>query len=394
MQVDSKGAMSSYEGNPEGFFAPSNRLSREDVARQVSELDDSGLLTPIFESMPYMVMILNRQRQIIYGNKVLREYGASHGHSDFLGLRPGEFLGCQRESRAPFGCGTGEACRNCGAVNAILAGLSGQDACLECHIGQVENEALDLRIFASPFRWRTHEHVLVIATDISDQKRRQILERIFFHDILNTAGGIQGLAELMVSDAEMSSELSPDLLSNAQKLVQEIQNQKLLLAAENHDLDCTLTPLSSLVQMESVATSYRHHEVGHAKSVVIDSDSKNCTLLSDEAILQRVLGNLLKNALEATDDGGKVKLGTETKEGDVIFWCWNAGHIPRSSQLQIFQRSFTTKGIGHGLGTYSVKLLTERYLGGRVSFKSSQELGTQFEIRLPLDRPAPKRHDT
>lgn len=382
--------MSSYEGNPERFFAPSIRLSKEDVARQISELDDSGILTPIFESMPDMVMILNRQRQIIYGNKVLREYGGSHGHTDFLGLRPGEFLGCQRESRAPFGCGTGEACRNCGAVNAILAGLSGQNACLECHIGQVENEALDLRIFASPFRWRLHEHVLVMATDISDQKRRQILERIFFHDILNTAGGIQGLAELMIIDAEMSSELSPHLLSNAQKLVHEIQNQKLLLAAENHDLSCTFTPLSSLVQLESVAATYRHHEVGLAKSVVIDPDSKNHALISDETILQRVLGNLLKNALEATDDGGTVSLGTETKEGDLIFWCWNAGYIPRASQLQIFQRSYTTKGIGHGIGTYSVKLLTERYLGGRASFTSSQELGTRFQIKLPIEGLDPK----
>ena len=137
----------SSEGYPQGFFAPTARLSHADVDSQVRELDDSGVLTPIFESMPDMVMILNRQRQIIYGNKILRDYGATHGHADFLGLRPGEFLGCQRESRAPFGCGTGEACRNCGAVNAILAGLSGQDACMECHIGQLENEALDLRIF-------------------------------------------------------------------------------------------------------------------------------------------------------------------------------------------------------------------------------------------------------
>jgi len=137
--------------------------------------------------------------------------------------------------------------------------------------------------------------------------------------------------------------------------------------------------------MESLTTTYRHHEVGMSKSVVTDSDSKKCTLISDEAILQRVLGNLLKNALEATNDSGTVRLGTETKEGYVIFWCWNAGYIPRASQLQIFQRSFTTKGIGHGIGTYSVKLLTERYLGGKVSFTSSQELGTRFQVKMPID---------
>ena len=228
---------------------------------------------------------------------------------------------------------------------------------------------------------------MVIATDISDLKRRQILERIFFHDILNTAGGIQGLAELMISDAEMSSELFPHLLSNAQKLVHEIQNQKLLLAAENRELACAFLPLSSVAQLESAATTYRHHEVGLGKTIAIDADSKNCTLFSDEAILQRVLGNLLKNALEASVDGGTVKLGTESKEGRVTFWCWNEGYIPRASQLQIFQRSYTTKGVGHGIGTYSVKLLTERYLGGEVSFTSSLELGTRFQVTLPFGEP-------
>jgi sensor histidine kinase regulating citrate/malate metabolism len=52
--------------------------------------------------------------------------------------------------------------------------------------------------------------------------------------------------------------------------------------------------------------------------------------------------------------------------------------------LQIFQRSFSTKGAGRGLGTYSIKLLGERYLHGTVSFASSAEQGTIFQISLPL----------
>ncbi len=37
-----------------------------------------------------------------------------------------------------------------------------------------------------------------------------------------------------------------------------------------------------------------------------------------------------------------------------------------------------------GLGTYSVKLLTERYLGGAVTFTSTQEEGTTFRVCYPL----------
>jgi sensor histidine kinase regulating citrate/malate metabolism len=53
---------------------------------------------------------------------------------------------------------------------------------------------------------------------------------------------------------------------------------------------------------------------------------------------------------------------------------------------QIFQRSFTTKGeLGRGVGTYSMRLLGGQYLGGHVHFTTSEEEGTEFSIRLPLE---------
>ncbi|MCX6911436.1 MAG: ATP-binding protein [Verrucomicrobia bacterium] len=57
--------------------------------------------------------------------------------------------------------------------------------------------------------------------------------------------------------------------------------------------------------------------------------------------------------------------------------------MPPSVQLQVFNRSFSTKGSGRGLGTYSVKLLTERYLKGKAGFTTSKEGGTTFFIILP-----------
>jgi signal transduction histidine kinase len=59
--------------------------------------------------------------------------------------------------------------------------------------------------------------------------------------------------------------------------------------------------------------------------------------------------------------------------------------MPRHVQQQLFQRSFSTKGGGRGLGTYSIKLLSERYLKGDVSFVSSQAEGTTFTVRFPSE---------
>ncbi|MFI5336896.1 MAG: ATP-binding protein, partial [Opitutales bacterium] len=376
--------MSSPGATPLTHFAPPERLPPEAIAREVAEMDQLGTLIPVLDSMPDVVMILNRQRQILFGNKALRDFADARQCACFEGLRPGELLNCQQAATAPQGCGTGEACRTCGAVNAILAGLAGKSARHECHISTPLNDALDLRIFASPFHWHGCDYVLVVASDISDQKRRQVLERIFFHDILNTAGGIQGLAELIATDTSSADSLSPILRASAESLVHEIKSQRLLLAAENRELQVTPAPLAALAELEAVASFYRHHSVAEGKTVTIDPGTADFAFLCDAAILQRVLGNLLKNALEASRPGDAVSLGAKSSPEEYVFWCHNPGCIPRDAQLQIFHRSFTTKGDGRGVGTYGVKLLTDRYLGGRVSFTSTPGDGTRFLITLPV----------
>jgi sensor histidine kinase regulating citrate/malate metabolism len=50
--------------------------------------------------------------------------------------------------------------------------------------------------------------------------------------------------------------------------------------------------------------------------------------------------------------------------------------------MQLFQRSFSTKGQSRGIGSYSIKLLTENYLKGKVSFISNENDRTVFSIEL------------
>jgi sensor histidine kinase regulating citrate/malate metabolism len=62
----------------------------------------------------------------------------------------------------------------------------------------------------------------------------------------------------------------------------------------------------------------------------------------------------------------------------------NPGHIPEQVQLQIFQRSFSTKGPGRGLGTYCMRLIGERYLKGQITFISIEKDGITFKASIPL----------
>ena len=120
------------------------------------------------------------------------------------------------------------------------------------------------------------------------------------------------------------------------------------------------------------------------KTITIDDDSNSVDFKSDSTLLKRVIGNMIKNALEATKENGSIIIGfKKTENGCVKFWVRNPSFITQEIQNSIFKRSFSTKGKERGLGTYSMKLLGEKYLKGNVGFTSSKDKGTCFYIEIP-----------
>jgi signal transduction histidine kinase len=212
---------------------------------------------------------------------------------------------------------------------------------------------------------------------------------VFFHDILNTAGGISTMA-VMLSDGDLTlDEAKDDLIIASDTLVQEIKSQRILVAAENNALAVQWRTLEPVAFLDALVRTYRNHEVARGKRILIAPGAGGRPFVSDEALLSRVLGNLLKNALEASAGGELVTLGCRDDGDGTTFTCHNGKAMPRQVQLQVFQRSFSTKGRDRGIGTYSVKLLTGKYLGGRVRFTSDEDTGTTFCVSLPR-RAAPQ----
>jgi signal transduction histidine kinase len=195
---------------------------------------------------------------------------------------------------------------------------------------------------------------------------------------------VRGL--LGVIKDESDPEVIKDLLNKSeeasQNLLDEIDSQRQIAAAENGDLEVKTESLNTLEFLHSVTSRIKYNTVADKKNIVIDGDSADLQFRSDSNLLQRILINMLKNALEATSQGGVVKVGCYHKEGKLKFSVWNKGVIAPDIQLQIFQRSFSTKGSGRGLGTYSIKLLAERYLKGRVSFVSNTSENTKFILEF------------
>jgi len=365
-------------------YAPAERASSEEIQEQTIFFSEPHNLEAFSDSLPNIFLALNIQRQIVFSNQALPDLIGRKDPKEVYGLRPGEALNCIHARKTDGGCGTTEFCRTCGAVNAILSAIGGKKDVKECRITNQSGESLDLRVWTTPLG-DEGRFISFVVTDISHEKRRRALERIFFHDVLNTAGGVKGLAEILKEeeDDQEANEIIDLIQAGANTLIEEINAQKALSAAETGELSVHPEDIRVNELLKEVSDLYEKHEVSHDRSIVLDLDTDNIEFTSDRTLARRVLANMMKNALEASSVGGTVSMGGKGEGDFVELWVHNDGYMPRSSQLQVFQRSFSTKGNGRGLGTYSIKLLTERYLKGTVSFTSTEEEGTTFRVSLP-----------
>ncbi len=360
---------------------------RAPAAELKSELDAFGsdkLLITVLGSIPDFTLILNKYRQIVFANQAMLNYLGEKDISGIAGLRPGELLNCSHAHEVS-GCGTSESCRVCGAVRAILSSQSGVRDVQECSVSTLDGEkTFNFRVWSTPYERDGKLYTIFTIRDIADEKFRALLEHIFFHDLTNTSSGIYGLLSMVDGDADKFKEYSGILVKLSQELLEEIGAQRDLVMAENNEIVLQQESTSSGEVLKDILDLYSNHPVAENKSLKMAGDSIDINFTSDKRLVRRVIGNMTKNALEASRKGDTITIGCCLFEGKVRFYVNNPIYISRDIQLNLFKRSFSTKGAGRGLGTYSMKLLTEKFLGGTVSFVSEPVKGTTFYADYPL----------
>ena len=366
-------------------YLPAERASKEDLQRQSQRFSDapSQLLRRILDAVPEILIVLNKERQIVFSNQSLALFLGLKNDAALFGLRPGEAMNCIHAFESEYGCGTTEFCRECGVARSILTSRQGQATNQECRITRKSGEALDLQVWATPFSVGDEQFTIFIATDTSHEKRRRVLERIFFHDIANVTQGQRLLVDLLQTGSLECDNSIDTLDSITTRLTDEIDAQRELVAAENQELIIHPTPIDAMKLLREIVSVYNQHEARQGRHIRVDTFTQDIKIVSDRTLLRRVIVNMVKNALEACNPGETVTLGCKARGEEIEFWVHNPTSMPRHIQLQVFQRSFSTKGAGRGLGTYSMKYLSERYLKGNVSFTTSPEGGTTFSARYP-----------
>lgn len=376
--------ITSYFDNPE-------RVSIQSIESDQEILSRNKLVTKLLDGFPNAAMLLNKNRQIVAYNNNAINLVSTDGFKSIYGQRVGEAIGCIHAFDMPAGCGTSKFCEECGAGQCNkYTRETLLDAKNECRVIVKKEEtesSIDLRISTSIIELDENSYTLFAIEDIQDEKRRKVLENIFFHDVLNTATAVLGISDIIKSSDSIDeiNEFKIMMHNSSEQLVKEIQSQRDLINAEQGTLAVN-KEMKNVNEILSIAFDiYKDHKLSKEKNYTCKFGDSNTKISTDSVLLIRCLSNLIKNALEATDSGGTVETYTTITNDSLKFSVYNDKVIPKNVQLQIFQRSFSTKAkSGRGIGTYSVKLLVEQYLKGKVSFISNDAIGTIFTIELPL----------
>ena len=366
------------------FFAPPGRAAARTLRQEAEACLANPVAQFLMESLDGLVLILDEHRQILATNTRVQEaLGVPAAH--LQGQRPGEALECIRPGEGPDGCGTSRACAHCGAVLALLeaqrTGAPVHSECLLMLRRAGSTACAEFEITVHPLQVGPYRFQVVLLHDQGPAKRRDALERLFFHDIANLMQGIRGWTDLLTSGNTRTPEVAEKLARLTDLLDRELRSYRSMAQAEQGELRPRLREVRPVEILQDVRDLLAQHATARTRTVLLQP-APAAPIQTDPELLSRVVLNMAVNAAEAIPPEGAVTLSARREDGWLRFQVHNPGEMPEEVRSRIFLRSFSTKGgAGRGLGTYAMKLFGERVLGGRVGFDTGRE-GTTFWIAL------------
>jgi signal transduction histidine kinase len=126
------------------------------------------------------------------------------------------------------------------------------------------------------------------------------------------------------------------------------------------------------------------------RRITIDSDVAGAgDAVCDPDQLKQAVDNLLRNAIDASPDGGRVRLEAGRDGADAVMTVVDEGPgIPADIVPKIFDLYFTTKADGTGVGLAVTNQIVEAHQG-RIDVDSTPGRGTRMSIRIPAGQEGP-----
>lgn len=205
------------------------------------------------------------------------------------------------------------------------------------------------------------------------------------HELRNpitVIGGFLNRLKKNLSDPE-AREKYLNILSNEVENLQNIVSEILEFSKNIRKLDIISLQLNDLID-EVIFLMQDKANKGGIKIETLLSPLPE--IEADRNRIKRVLINLIQNAIEATQQNGKIIIKTQRDNDKVIVSIFNTGEpISEDVMRGIFIPFYTTKTYGTGLGLPICKKIIEDEHGGRIWVEPKPD-GTQFSFELPIKR--------
>jgi PAS domain S-box-containing protein len=337
--------------------------------------DSEARWRSLFEAIPEIVVLHDEAGVIRHINRTGAERLEWPAH-ELIGRSLGEF------ERRPAAANHAQPAGDDGPFDSIYVSRGGREIPVEVNRCRMSFEG--------------RPAVLSVARDISARqelaRQRQNFLAMLTHDIKNPLAIVLGFAELLGEIGELNDE-QRDLLArmeaNATTVLTLVANYLNLTQIENGKLELHPQPVAVAEVIESVVRQYRGQAERQEIALTCAIDESLGTIQADAMALERVLTNLLHNALKFTPDLGRVTVSARRDAGGVVIQVSDTGIGIAADELSTIFHPYRRGTMrqpreGIGLGLFIAQSLVAAH-HGRIEVASQPGQGTTFTVWLPAD---------
>lgn len=218
------------------------------------------------------------------------------------------------------------------------------------------------------------------------------------HDLKNPLSQIDSYASMLrtneaVAEDDEAQVLIRGIQQGAQKMRSLVMDM-LELAQIQSSVELSIIPMSLTAFLSDCMTEFSMQARNKKIDMVFSPPDDDVLVPMDDERMERVVINLISNAIKYTPEGGRVEVAAFHKDGHAVIDVIDTGYgIPEKSIPHLFDAFYRVRGKpyteveGTGLGLSVAKTIVEKH-GGQIEVASIVDKGSTFRVILPLQASA------
>ena len=204
------------------------------------------------------------------------------------------------------------------------------------------------------------------------------------HEVGNPLAALSSLVQILTRRGP--DPYTAEKLDLAARQLQRIERTIRELVDFSRPASTVVTRVRIAEVVDEALGSAKYYQRTKQRSITTDVPAGLPTVAGVRDYLTQVVLNLVLNAIDATDDQGRIHVEARDADGWLVLSVDDDGRgISIAERCRLFQPFFTTKSHGTGLGLFVSRQILEDF-AGTLHFRSEPGQGSTFFVRLPLDR--------